>query len=154
MFAHASKRSMGVSPMSTTGILPVGSVGLPSHGRARMALRLMARMAMPRRERVGILIIVVYLPPAGKGNFFQGNFFQPGVRGRVARQSVAPGVRDVGVRVAGGITGPLAISVSVPQTGIVSLSHYQPPTPSLHSAMGTCPAPSTSNSELPIQTAK
>ena len=45
-----------------------------------------------RHEGVGILIVVVYLPPAGKGNFFQ-----PGVRGRAARQAVAPRVGHVGV---------------------------------------------------------
>ena len=85
---------MGILPMSTTGILPVG---LPSHGRAKMALRLMARMAMLRPELPACLIIVVYLPPAGKCDFFQ-----PGVPGRVARQAVAPRVSDGGVRVAGG----------------------------------------------------
>jgi len=87
---------MGVSPMSlpaeasakvgTTGILPVG---LPSHGRARMA---MLRPELPAR-----LMVAVCLPPAGKGNFFQ-----PGVRGRAAGQAVAPRVGDVGVRVGGG----------------------------------------------------
>jgi len=90
---------MGVSPMSTTGVPPVG---LPSHGRAGTALRLMAKMAMPRCERVGVLIFVVYLPPAGKGNFFQ-----PGVRRRAAVQAIAPRVGDVGVRVAGRAVGVL-----------------------------------------------
>ena len=71
---------MGVSPMSTTGVPPVG---LPSHGRARMALRLTGRMPVLRLELVAGLIVVVYLPPAGKGDFFQ-----PGVRGRAARQPV------------------------------------------------------------------
>ena len=52
---------------------------------------------MPRCERVGILIVVVYLPPAGKGNFFQ-----PGVFRGTAVQAVAPRVRNVGVGVAGG----------------------------------------------------
>jgi len=72
-------------------------VGLPSHGRAKMAQRLMARMAMLRPEFPARLIVVVYLPPAGKCDFFQ-----PGVPGRVARQAVAPRVSDGGVRVAGG----------------------------------------------------
>ena len=52
---------------------------------------------MPRRERVGVLIVVVYLPPAGKCDSFQ-----PGVCGRVAGQAVTPRVGDVGVRVGGG----------------------------------------------------
>ena len=98
---------MGVSPMSlpaealakvgTTGILPVG---FPRHGRAKTAPRLMARMAMPRREGVGVLIVVVYLPPAGKRDFFQ-----PGVFRGTAVQAIAPRVGDVGVRVAGGAVG-------------------------------------------------
>jgi len=52
---------------------------------------------MLRPELPACLIIVVYLPPAGKCDFFQ-----PGVPGRVARQAVAPRVSDGGVRVAGG----------------------------------------------------
>jgi len=86
--------SMGILPMSTTGILPVG---FPSHGRARMALRLMAKMAMLRPELPARLIVVVYLPPAGKGNFFHAGVF----RGR-AVQAVAPRVCDIGVGVGGG----------------------------------------------------
>jgi len=91
--------SMGILPMSTTGILPVG---FPVHGRARMALRLTGRMPVLRLELVAGLIVVVYPPPAGKGNFFH-----PGVRGRATRQAVAPRVGDVGVRVAGRAVGIL-----------------------------------------------
>jgi len=55
---------------------------------------------MPRCEGVGILIVVVYLPPGGKGDIFQ-----PGVRGRAAGQAVVPRVGHVGVGVPGGAVG-------------------------------------------------
>ena len=68
-----------------------------------MALRLAGKMPVPRPELPARLMAVVYLPPAGKGDFFQ-----PGVRGRaVGVYAVAPRVGDVGVGVAGGAVGVL-----------------------------------------------
>jgi len=51
----------------------------------------MLRPVLPAR-----LMVVVYLPLAGKRDFFQ-----PNVRGRAARQAVAPRVGDVGVGIGG-----------------------------------------------------
>jgi len=55
MKVNSDKRSMGVSPMSPTGILPVvrlegGLAASSSFGRAETALRRMGGTPMPRGE--------------------------------------------------------------------------------------------------------
>jgi len=102
-----------------------GSQVLVGHVRVRVVGRAVCgdvRHPVERRELgqalVLALIVVVYLPPAGKRNFFQ-----PSVRGRAARQAVGPGVGDVGVRVGGGAV-QRGLSAARPQFNLYGVPGY------------------------------